>query len=250
MIDLSIHHGEATMLETVPADRSFMDDYQTTVRAMALYDEGQGTIRGKTPVRYFHDGILEELDEITGEDRVETGYFRLGALVSLEDSNLVARAESSTAIERQLKEFGDVSWYLANFLGWFGITFSFVVEAGVQARKLDAVSNPRSEPGGQEIAERMVCWPWFLASKERLASATHGIMREIGGHLVQKPKDERLRDEQELVIASGLFVISSMHVLRNRFGTTYQAVLDQNVAKINQRIAAGTVFDKQGGDDR
>ncbi len=250
MAELQIHDGHASIAETVPADLTFMDEYQATVHSMVVFDDGHATIRGKNPVRYHHDGILEEIDEITGGDMIETGYFRLGALVSLQDTALIAQAESPTAIARHLKEFGDVSWYLANFLQWFGIDFSFVVEPGLQARTLDTISNPRSTPEGYEQAERLVCWPMFLASLGRLASATKGMMRDVGGHLIQKHREDRLKDEQELVIASGLFVISAMHTLRNRFDVDYEYVLQQNVAKINQRISEGTVFDKRGGDDR
>lgn len=72
------------LIATLPSANQ-LDTYQATVASQVAYDSGSSppTVRGLLPADYFHAGLVEELGETWGEDRVNSGYNRLGALVGI-----------------------------------------------------------------------------------------------------------------------------------------------------------------------
>ncbi|MDQ5885725.1 MAG: hypothetical protein QG628_122 [Patescibacteria group bacterium] len=240
------------MAECLPRDFDFLNEYQRIVQDQIKWDEEKkGTIRGKNSVTYMYDGLVEELGEITEEDRVEPDYNRLGAIVSLGSSGqLQPGMTTPTATNRHIKEFGDVSWYLANYLSLFNIPFDRIIEPGIVAWRLDNISTPRSSEAFALQNEGQFPWLKFSVYKDLLPTAALGVTRQHEGILYKKQRDSRIRDEAALVIASGKFVLSMIQILAARFDTTYEDVLTRNNEKIEKRIREGTVFDKSGGDDR
>lgn len=239
-------HREMTMLECIPQDISFLATYQENAFNQILWDNQPGrTIKGSPPKVYMLSGLKEEINELLiDEDRTEPAYKRLGALLLLNDSpNLIeSGAATETALHRHLKEFGDVSWYLANYLTLFGLKFDQAVNVGKEGWNLDNVSQPRSTAEFSEEIERK--FPFF----KLLGYATE--LLEVAEDISDVRRDERLKLEQKLIIASGKFVLSMMHVAASRFGVTYESILDGNRSKLEKRKIDGTIFDKQGGDDR
>lgn len=237
-----------SIAECIPDDLMFLTEYQEQARAQVVWDEERTTIQGLNPFAYMLKGLQEESAEITEDDRVEPDYNRLGSLILLEGTPLMSGQETPSAVRRHIKEFGDVSWYLANFLYLFDIDLQFVVKPGRVAWHLNAISQPRSGPELRELVERNYSWALFSSTK--LIEAAKGLSREVNGRLWPKNRDERGLDEQQLVVESGKYVVSIMHVLANRFGISYEQVLQGNRQKLDTRISNGTIFEKSGGDDR
>lgn len=246
-----LRQGALPLEECLPKELSFLDNYQQTTSQQIVYDgESHNIIRGKTKIQYMLDGLKEEIGELVEPDRVEPNYSRIGALILMDDCNIIPGSITESAVNRHIKEFGDVSWYLSNYLTIFNISLSSVIKPGVAAIYLDEISNPRSNPAkSKEITDE---YPWLklLGYAGELTSAATNITRNIDGKIFPKKYDERLSEEKSLVIASGKFIISMMHMAKARFNLSYQDILEGNQKKINKRIENGTVFDKTGGDDR
>jgi len=239
-------HQGLRLAECQPVDTTFLDLYQQNAHQQIKWDNDRpgGTIHNKPPRDYMLAGILEELDEMTIDvDRVETGYSRLGALVMFDGNDALSPGDvTGTAIERHLKEFGDVSWYLANYLYLYGIDFSRTIPVGKAAWELDHLSQPRSSATFSDSIER--AFPWVS-----LLSAT-GEVKQTAQAIVGIPKDQRILPEQALLIASGKLVTAMIHIARTRFSVTYQNILEGNKQKLEKRLEDGTIFQKSGGDDR
>jgi hypothetical protein len=251
-VDDSLNQNSVTMAECLPTDFVFMDTYQAGAWQQIKWDDNHNTIKGLQPVGYMLKGLNEELDEITGPDKMEPGYSRLGALMMIEGNGILqAGMETPSAVTRHLKEFGDSSWYLANYLTIFGIQFSRVIEPGKVAWHLDNISQPRQTEADALESEKQHPWANLFHYAHSLTKAASGptkIMQD--GTVIRKHRDERLTDEKNLIVASGRFVLAMSHVLRARYDISYEEVLDRNHSKLEKRIADGTVFDKSGGDDR
>lgn len=246
MTSPELRHREMTMLECIPEDTRFLTTFQENAFNQIVWDDQPGgVIKGSPPIVYMLSGLKEEINELLiDEDRTESAYKRLGALLLLNDSpNLIeSGVATETALNRHLKEFGDVSWYLANYLTLFGIKFDQAVNVGKEGWNLDNISQPRSTAEfSNEIERKFPFFKLFGYSTELLE-----VAEDISG----VRRDERLKLEQKLIIASGKFVLSMIHVAESRFGVTYESILDGNKSKLDKRINDGTIFDKQGGDDR
>jgi len=241
------------MIESLPSTFTFLDEYQRNARDQVIADPpNHHLVQGLQPEAYMQRGLDEEINEmIIDLDQIEPGYSRFGALWLLEGNDKLQPGEvTATAVERHLKEFGDASWYLANFLDCFRIPFSSVVPVGMVAWNLDEMSNPR---GGLELGlmiERDFPHLKLLEYASELQIASHSLLREVQGVLVRKHIDDRLGDEKRLVISAGKFTLAMIHVLASRFGISYKEVLETNKQKLERRMREGTVFDHAGGDDR
>lgn len=253
MADRSYEVGNMglTLGDVMPPDFNFLDRYQERVWGLIQWDKAMHTIQGRHPVPYFLDGLIEEVDEITGRDRVEPNYSRFGAILNLEGvENLMPGEQTENSVLRHLKEFGDTSWYLANYLKYFNIPFSRTIEPGLIFWQLDYASNLRSDIDSQQWLEQNHSWFAFLGRGQELLTAARGMTRALGDNVYPKKYEDRHADEKRLVAAAGSFTLSMILILRNRFGITYEEVLQQNIDKITKRIEDGTVFEKSGGDDR
>lgn len=246
-----ITQNQVTMAECVPEDLTFLDVYRENAWAQIIWNdpiledvpEGEPTRGLRAQKAYMLRGLIEEMDEITGPDRVEPDYNRFGAIMLVEGNALMRPGvESPEAVTRHIKEFGDVSWYLANFLTLHYLDFQKVMPVGLLAWELDNVSQPRCTLESALEFEAMFPWKNLFSYSGKLIDAAKAV--------VPKPHDERILQERDLIIASGKFVLSMMHLAVARFDTTYEAILNGNRAKIDKRIQEGTVFDKSGGDDR
>jgi hypothetical protein len=239
-----IKHRDLSLEECMP-DPTVLDQYQENAYRQIKWDgNGKGTIKGLLARPYMLAGILEEIDEMTIDlDRVEPAYSRFGALVMMEgNEKLMPGSTTSSAIERHIKEFGDVSWYLANYLNLYQIEFSRTIPVGLAAWHLDSISQPRSSSVFSAEIEKAFPWFHFFTACGGVKTAAQGIQNI--------PRDERIPAEQALLIASGKLVTTMAHMSLARFGVSYEDVLQGNKAKLEKRIQDGTVFDKSGGDDR
>jgi len=230
--------------ECLPADWSFLETYRENAFNQIAWDEDGVTIRGKIPRHYMRDGLQEEMSELLHDtDRVEPAYRRLGALMMLEDNpELQAGIVTPTAKERHLKEFGDVSWYLANYITLFHFDYPKVIDAGLAAWELDRVASPRADREAVITMERTMPWFHFMGYAQELRSAADSI--------VDARRDGRMSQEKALIVAAGKFTLAMIHMAANRFNADYETILAGNHAKIAKRTAEGTLFDKTGGDDR
>lgn len=245
---------KVSVAECLPTDLTFLSEYQQGAWDQIVWDnpDAPRTIQDLQPEAYMMRGLQEELREMTGPDIAESEYSRLGALMMLppEEERLQPGVVTPTAVTKHLKEFGDISWYLANYLKLFSIPFERTVPVGAMVRQLDVISRPRGTEAGQLELDSTYPWLQLFGSSKRLSDAAQEMVRSIDGHIVRKNRDERLGNEQRLLITSGEFVASMIHVLAARFNTTYERVLQINKAKLEKRIQDGTVFDKSLGEDR
>lgn len=225
-----------TIAECEP-DLDVLDEYQTTVQSQIIYDAGGKTLRGKNPLRHMHDGLHEEIGETVGQDKLNPGYSRLGALFQLP----TLHAGTVTPLARTLhqKEFGDISWYKANFLTMHGLTLSEAVEAGRERRAYEAKHAPKCSPEFVLDAERVCPALFYLGYSHEFLEAADRVVE----------KDSRSRREV-LAQTAGKLILSMSHIAVARLETTYENILQQNLEKINARIANGTIHDKTGGDTR
>lgn len=241
-----IREGSSLILECVPRDIAFLESYRLNAWEQRIIDPDRpGHIRGVPERQYFLRGLKEELIEPTDLDRVEPGYNRMGTLLRIDHpDNVIMPGEiTPTSIERHIKEFGDISWYLSNLLTSFGMTYSKVIPAGIAGIALDQVSQTRCEEADVIMMERTLPWiSLFGYSAELEAAATECV--SFPG------RDGRARAESRLLVAAGKFILSMSHILDNRFSTSLESVLDGNRRKLEKRMREGTVFDKSGGDDR
>jgi hypothetical protein len=243
--ELRLHDRGLLLSERLPEEFSFLDNYQRAVQDLIVYDSaGTSTIRGLSAAHYMLRGIEEETQELMmGDERIEPGYSRMGGLLLLAGNPKAQPGlETPTAVQRHIKEFGDISWYLANYLTLFGISYSHAVTAGTLAWELDKIASPRADLESLNNVERR--WPWislFGYEKELLDTCRH---------IVDLRYNDRYKAEKDLIIASGKFTLAMIHIAANRFDISFQAILEGNIAKITKRRRDGTVFDKSLGEDR
>lgn len=230
-----------TALECVPKNVLFVDTYQQNTWNQIVWDDNKRTIRGKEPRQYLYDGLIEESIETYGEDRVNQDYNRLGALTLLPNI-FIPDSVTDVAVTRHTKEFGDVSWYLSNFLAYHSLEFSHAVAVGKTAWQLDILASPRGDSDLHRLIETEFPWVKYVGYLQETNQAAKDLLA--------LRRDERIQQEKALLIAAGKLVVSMMHLAVVRFNTTYADILDQNKTKLQKRIAEGTVFDKSGGDDR
>lgn len=228
--------------ECQPRDRGVLDDYQRTVFSQIVWDPNGTTIQGYPPEVYMYFGIKEESGETWGEDRLHPDYSRLRGLIETDGVALAGGPQPPApelAIELHRKEFGDVSWYLANFLALNGAGLADTLDAGVLAWQEDVRAQPRSTPEFSEYIDRRVPWAKFVSYLGAPEKAAMEVMANPSAETIQK-----------LQGVFGKFILSMALVTQTRLGTTYQAILSGNIAKVQRRIVDGTVFDKSGGDAR
>ena len=150
--------------------------YQDAVVAQVQTDTPElwplGPIEGTSPAVYMATGAWEEWGETLERDQTNPGYHRLAKLVL--PSDVSYPFDEPHAIDRHVKEFGDLSWYVANIL----------------ASALDALAErlaARVAPGGRialsgilkgqedELLARYA--PWF----DELSAAREGDWMRIDG---------------------------------------------------------------------
>lgn len=218
-----------------------LDAYQATVAGQVIHDAGAQTVRGFEPAQYFHNGLVEELGETTGEDRVHTRYNRLGAILMLdsEAGRFDGGEVSPLAIELHQKEFGDVSWYLANRLHTVGITLSQAIQDGFESHDHEAATAPKCPPEVFRQLEQLFPFAFYFGYSKELMDASRAALDQ-----------NTVTTRRNLSAAGGKLVLAMAQLAESRLDTTYQHILDQNLAKIAKRVANGTVFDKSGGDTR
>ncbi len=223
------------MFEAMPTDLELLDTYQGTVRQQISYDEGARTVRGYPPEVYMYLGIREELRETWDADQHHPHYNRLGALLLMPGGSDKAMPGEVTAkaIDDHRNEFGDVSWYLANLLGQYGVQMSTAVRAGVVARETEVNNQPKCAPEFCVEVERQFPFFDYLGYLQEMNHSIECVLRADTPEAI-----EILRD------TAGVFILSMSLVATNRLDTTYQAILDANIAKIDCRIAEGTIYDK------
>jgi len=221
-------------------DLDTLDEYQLLVRSQVTYDSTDCTIRGKDPLTYMHDGIVEETHEPWDADRFNPGYNRMGSLLrelgEAGQGDFFPGDASGTAIELHQKEFGDISWYLANRLALNGIVLSAAVERGKRAYETHGES---FEPGFHAVFEDTFPALMYMAYSSDLIRASEAV--------IARPSDETI---EHLAERAGILIMMMSQLVEARLDTPYEAILQQNIDKIKKRMAEGTVFDKSGGDAR
>ncbi len=239
--------AQITISEAIPQDLDFLDTYQENTWNQIRWDDNKRTIKGKQPVAYMVAGIKEEVFELIEPDKVEPGYSRVGALFhdleSVTGTSVSAGEVTATAVERHTKEFGDVSWYLSNLMHLIGMPLRNLVQVGLIARQLDIASNPRMTPDFYDELEKHMPGALLMGAASELSTTATRL-------LDVPSRDGRLHLEKAVVVAGGKFLVAATLISASRFGSSYEAFLDANKAKLAKRIADGTVFDKSGGDDR
>lgn len=227
------------ILEFTP-DLDVLDEYQLAVRSQVTYESTDGTIRGKDPFTYMHDGLEEEASEPWDADRFNPGYNRMGSLLrelgEHGQGDFFPGDTSGTAIELHQKEFGDISWYLANRLALDGIVMSAAVDRG---RKYYIEHGKEFSPGFHAVFEDTFPGLMLQAYGSAAIFASEAMIAER--------TDE---NREKLAEAAGVLIMMMSQVVEMRLDTTYVDILQQNIAKIKKRMADGTVFDKSGGDAR
>lgn len=228
-------------MECSPTDLAMLDRYQATVAMQVQLDDDGENVLGFPLEAYLHLGLREELDETWGPDRLNPSYRRLGALVTAETSThlLMSGEATDLALELHRKEFGDVSWYLANLLSYYGVSISEAVAKGIEAYEIEINSQPRCGPDFCIEVERIFPFFNYAGYMSQLEEAAFEVMRSTTAATIDAFSQ-----------TAGKFILVMSHIVQARLGDTYEAVLQGNIDKVNRRIREGTVFDKTLGDIR
>ena len=115
-----LHCLPINMEDALPADLSYIDTYQQAAWHSIVWDsdtQKSATINGLPLRQYMRNGIHEELQEITAVDTIEPAYDRRCALALYQTTQ--SEYETETAVNSHIYEFGDVSWYITNFMSSF-----------------------------------------------------------------------------------------------------------------------------------
>lgn len=218
-----------------------LDAYQNTAYNETFVRDANGAqIKGMDPLEYMHAGLVEETAEPWDIDKLNPGYSRIGHL--LQEFGQAGRgnffsgeiSDSATALHQ--KEFGDISWYLFNRLVLQGIKASEAVIAGIGAYRTRC----------QTYSTPLIAQLETLTPAAMFAAYSHAAV-VASREAIDEPSDAKIAKLGE---AAGILIMSMSQVVTLRLSTSYENILDQNLAKIKNRIANGTVFDKTGGDSR
>lgn len=253
---------DAWVKQYVPSGLEYLDQYQQAALDIIVWDENSRTLKGRTPEQYMYDGFVEEtLETLTPNDH-SVSYHRFGALARGSDpTQPLAQAGiiDKKSVELHQKEFGDVSWYVANFLSCANVQFSQAVIMGLEADNIRARNLPKcNEQFHFEVAEVWPVAPYlgnihefdiaaknFIAAKQEMQNPSDMAVR-IGS----KPHPTTVREAIDVAVTGGLLVNSIAKLVMATFDINYQTILDQNIEKLHGRAERGTIISDIGGDDR
>lgn len=214
-----------------------VDMYQNAVVAQVVTDMPElwplGSIEGLSPVVYMANGAREEYEETLQRDQLNPGYHRLAKLGLPRDTVYAFEDESSAA--RHLKEFGDLSWYVANILASHHIRLSEILP-DPQVRVVDELA--RSQDG---MTWHLPGHNYIFHAKNFLAALGEMHQPLNPGDVGQFAKRRQLLGKR----AAGLLVSISV-VAQAKFGASLAEVLYSNLKKVERRVSTGTVLNASG----
>lgn len=223
-------------------DREVLDEYNDRVLSTMVFDSNGRTLRGQDPFVYMHAGIKEELHELWQSDTLNGDYSRLGMLLGAGTqikSLGVAGTVTEQAAELHQKEFGDVSWYMSYRLRSHDISMSDTIDPAIELRTVDALNMPGCCPELLDHMENMFPGAMLLGYGQAFEQASYEAL-----------DDHSIKNLDRLSATAGRLILSMNQFLHVAFDSSYEAVLEQNIAKLLRRKAAGTIHDLSGGDTR
>lgn len=220
------------------------DMYQDAVVAQVLVDTPDtwplGPIEGVPPSVYMTMGVWEECAETMQPDDINPGYNRMAKLVL--PTGVPYLSDEAKASSRHLKEFGDLSWYVANILASYRIRLSDILPGETLQQTDEAARAEAQSHGGLH---------WHMPGHAYVFSAINFL--ESMGDMCDKlePGDvtEFLRRRDNLAQRAGQLLLSVSVVAQTKFGIGLADVLYQNLLKVEARAATGTTL-HSSGDER
>lgn len=229
-----------------------LDDYQQRAASQVQFDsrtrtapQGQEirTIYGYPEEVYHWLGIKEEFDETFGDDEVNPGYNRVGALMiagplrqakSIPGVTVDPGEVTEDAIRLHTKEFGDISWHTVNFLGLYGLKASDAVLRAAHRRSLELEN--KKEPGEAEFrrsADLIVPGVSYSLAGINLLSSAEAVISET------TPNPDLCN---QLAIHAGEALLYGANLVEIKFDLPFAEVLAANLEKIDRRIREYTIF--------
>ncbi len=240
-------------LERTVADFTFLDEYQQQAAAQVQYDtstlvtptgETTPSIYDYPPEVYHYVGVREEFGETMGEDERNPDYNRMGMLMiagvvgaNVElptDTSINTGRITEEAIALHVKEFGDVSWHMANFLHIFDISMAEAVRLAIDERQRVLEASARDtgvESFRRSVEETIPFFDYWTKSSRFLTVAEAALREGAAPHI-----------RSHLALRAGEMILYAANLVEVKFGVSYAQLLSHNIDKVNARILRGTVF--------
>ena len=227
------------------ADCLTPDMYQCAVVAQVQTDTAErwplGPIERVSPVRYMVKGLFEEYAETFERDQIVPSYHRMARLVL--PSYLEYPFDEPGAIKRNIKEYGDLSWYLFNIAASHRINLAESLGGRTATfREIDTMARTQAmEASG--LAWRLPGHNYVFHATELLQAVVEmGEPLPAGNvELFLKRRDHLARRASNLLTAVSV-------LLQSKFDTGLADVLYGNLVKVEERAATGTTLNAVGDD--
>lgn len=201
-----------------------------------------GPIEHTPPSRYMVKGLFEEYIETFKRDEVNPSYHRMARLVL--PAGVAYPFDEPDAIRRNLKEFGDLSWYTANILASHHISLADTLP---QADGYDVLISDLDVLARQDA--NALAWRWPGHNYVFHATSFLDAVRDMDQPLMSGNVEQFFERRDRLAATAGHLMLAVSVVAQTKFGSSLAEVLYQNILKVEERAASGTTL-YASGDDR
>ncbi len=204
-----------------------------------------GSIEHIPPSRYMVKGLFEEYIETFKRDEVNPGYHRMARLIL--PTGVEYPFDEPEAIRRNLKEFGDLSWYTVNILASHHISLADALPqadgSDALIADIDVLAREQAMDGGGLV--------WHLPGHNYVFHATNFLnaVVEMNQPLRAGGVEQFFQRRDRLAAAAAHLMVAISVVAQAKFGSSLAQVLHQNLLKVERRAATGTTL-YVNGDDR
>lgn len=226
------------------------DMYQTAAVAQVLTDAPlefwpMGTIKGHEYTNYMWAGALGEYREMFEWDKQDTKYNRATRFFLPTDQPYPHDTEG--AVRRNISEFGDLGFYIANILALYRISLADALpngdgQADVSLRNVDEIARVEAEDSQAH---------WHRPDKNLVIRASNFFLalKDIDAGKNHPDVEAFFRRRQMLAQTAGELVMTMSVFVQARFNTTIADVFYQGLQKIERRAETGTTL-VGSGDER
>lgn len=231
----------------VGPDGLSIDMYQAASVAQVLTDKSPqawpaGTIKGQEYADYMRFGARAEYSEMFDWDKVDQNYSRAARFFLPADEPYPYDTEG--ALRRNVSEYGDLGFYIANNLALYGISLADALHTGdgqsdVSLRTIDDMARQ------QALASQV---DWYRPAFQLVLGASYFFqaLKSIDagkeGQSVQEffaRRDRLARTAGDLVMAMSVFV-------QAKFGLGIADVFYRGLKKIERRAETNTTLNGSG----
>ena len=230
-------------------DHLTADMYQNAVVAQVETDIPSlwplGSIEHQPPVRYMVKGLFEEYIETFKRDEINPDYHRMARLIL--PSHTPYPHDEPDSLRRNIKEYGDISWYLVNILASHHISLADILPGSegcdVPLKNVDELAQVDAKTSGGLA--------WHLPGHNYVFHATELLeaVIEMGRPLAEGGVEQFFKRRDNLGKRASNLLLAISVVLQAKFDSSLAGALHQNLAKVEGRACTGTTL-FAAGDDR